>query len=50
MMQRLREQAPISVPEGEDLTSILLHAVELDVSDIHLSVGDPPMYRLHGSV
>lgn len=44
------QEPPIEVPDGGDLTSILLHAVELKVSDIHISVGDPPMYRLHGSV
>lgn len=44
------EEMPIEVKEGRDLASILLQAKELGVSDIHLSVGEPPMYRLHGSV
>jgi twitching motility protein PilT len=41
---------PISISGGKDLASILLQAIEEGVSDIHLSVGEPPMYRLHGSV
>lgn len=41
---------PIPVPEGSDLASILLNAVDIGVSDIHISVNEPPMYRLHGSV
>jgi len=40
----------IDLPEEKDLASILLRAVELGVSDIHLSAGDPPMFRLHGSI
>ena len=40
----------IEVPDGRDLASILLYAAEIGVSDIHLSVSDPPLYRLHGSV
>ncbi len=42
--------AAIPLPEARDLASILLHAVEVGVSDIHLSAGDPPMFRLHGSI
>lgn len=41
---------PIDVEGGDDLASILLHGIDIGVSDIHLSVGDPPMYRLHGAV
>lgn len=32
----------------ERLESILIHAVKSGVSDIHLTVGVPPMLRLHG--
>ncbi|MGF1573158.1 MAG: type IV pilus twitching motility protein PilT [Sumerlaeia bacterium] len=40
----------IDVPHGNDLATILLHAVEIDASDIHLTVGEPPCYRLNGSI
>src|SRR5690606_10173604 len=51
MMPAFPEDIPkIAVPDGRDLSGILLTAVDLGVSDIHLSVGEPPMYRLHGSV
>lgn len=41
----------VTLPQGErDLASILLHAVSIGVSDIHITVGEPPMFRLHGSV
>lgn len=40
----------IELPEARDLASILLHAVEVGASDIHLSGADPPMFRLHGSI
>jgi len=39
----------IDVP-GPDITSVLLYGVEIGISDAHFSVGDPPMYRLHGSI
>lgn len=41
---------PIPLKDAEDLASILIQAIELDVSDIHMTVGNPPMFRLHGSV
>jgi len=40
----------IQLPATRDLASILLHAVEVGASDIHLSGGDPPMFRLHGAM
>jgi twitching motility protein PilT len=41
---------PIPITNAEDIASILLQAIDLEVSDIHLTVGNPPMFRLHGSV
>ncbi|MCC5876405.1 MAG: type IV pilus twitching motility protein PilT [Candidatus Sumerlaeia bacterium] len=41
---------PIQLTDADDLASILIQAIEKDVSDIHLTVGNPPMFRLHGSV
>jgi twitching motility protein PilT len=41
----------IEVPGGgNDLASLLLYAIELGASDIHLSIGEPPLYRLHGAI
>lgn len=41
---------PIDVPSGNDLATILLYAVEINASDIHLTVGEPPCYRLNGEI
>jgi len=41
----------IPVPfRSDDLASILLYAIDLGASDIHLSVGEPPLFRIHGSI
>ncbi len=48
---RTAEPKKITLPSAEDnLVVFLLYAMEIGVSDIHLSPGYPPMFRLHGSL
>jgi len=46
----IESKTVIEVPEGRDLATVLLHAIEIGASDIHLTVGEPPCYRMNGSV
>ncbi len=41
---------PIPVPGDNNLVTLLLHALEFGASDVHLSAGYAPMFRLHGSI
>jgi twitching motility protein PilT len=46
-----KKHPPINVPDGgTDLATILLHGVDIGASDIHLTVGEAPCYRMHGSI
>lgn len=40
----------IEVPDGGDLATVLLYAIDIGASDIHLTVGEPPCYRLSGTI
>lgn len=33
-----------------DITQILKFAAQQDASDVHISAGEPPMLRIHGSI
>ena len=33
-----------------DFAQLLLTTIEKNASDLHLTVGDPPMLRIHGSI
>ena len=46
----VRSHQPIEVTGGNDLATILLKAVEIDASDVHLTVGEPPSFRFAGTI
>lgn len=44
------EEAPQSPKNPANLAQLLLHMVDLNASDLHISAGNPPLYRLNGSL